>query len=328
MNLRLRQLTALAYATLLEGMQQPAALLLMLSCVVLTVLTPVFQFHTLSEEGRLARDSGLAFMLVFGLALAATSASGGLTAEIERGTAAAALSKPVPRALFLVSKFLGVMGLLLIFWLAGLAVTLLAERASEHFVESGEDIGRQSDNFTATLSLLASAGALAIGGLLNYRRRVRFGVAAFLGVPIALGVVLLVCGCYNRFGRLVWYRPDLNPRVLAAAVLVLLALALFAALATALATRLSSGPTLALCALVLGFGLTGDFWLSHAAPLSSRGLLGGLVPNILQFWMCDALADGGCIPWRYVVHAAAYAATWCALTLSVGALALRTRDLG
>lgn len=327
MALRLRQLAALAYATLLEGMQQPAALLLLLACTLLTGLTPVFQFHSLGEEGRLARDSGLAYMLVFGLVLAATAASGTLTAEIERGTAAAALSKPVPRSLFLVAKFLGVLGLVSILWATSLGATLLAERASEHFVLTNEETGAQADHLISAFALLGPVAALAVAGILNYFRRARFGVAAFLGIPLALATALLLAGCYNRFDHLVWYHPDLNLRVMAAAVLILLALALLTALATALATRLRSGSTLVLCALVLGLGLTGDLWTGHAA-WSWRGLLGGLLPNLQNFWMCDALADGGRIPWHYVGSAAVYAAVWSALALGAGMLALRNRDMG
>lgn len=328
MIIRMRQIIAVARATLLEGMQQPAALLLMLACVVLTGLTPIFQFHTLGEEGRMARDSGLAFMLVFGLVLAATAASSTLTAEIESGTAAAALSKPVPRALFLVAKFLGVFGLVTILWVAALAATLLAERASPHFVVLEDDVGSQRDVITTWTSLLAPVVALALAGLLNYLRRARFGVAAFFGVPLSLCVALALAGFYNRFSHFGGYQLDLNLHVPAAAVLELLALAMFAALAIALATRLRSGATLVVCAALLMFGLTGDLWLGAAPALSWRGLLGGLAPNIQHFWLCDALADGGRISWQYVGEAAAYAITWCALVLGFGTLALRQRDLG
>jgi len=329
MPLLFRQIRALAYATLLEGMQQPAALLLLLACVILTGLTPVFQFHSLGEEGRLARDSGLACMLVFGLILAATTASSSLSSEIERGTAAATLSKPVPRALFLVAKYCGVLALVFILWSASLAATLLAERASEHFVAmGGNEIGNRADRLTTVLALFGPVAALAIAGILNYRRQARFGVAAFLGIPLALFAVLLACGCYNRFGRLVWYHPELNLRVPAAAVLILLALAMLAALAAALATRLRSGPTLALCGLILAFGLTGDLWAGHAPVWSWRGLLGGLAPNLQHFWLCDALADEGWIPWHYVGGAALYACAWSALALGAGVLALRNRDMG
>ncbi len=328
MPLPIRQWCALAYATLLEGMQQPAALLLLLSCVVLTGLTPVFQFHSLGEEGRLARDSGLAFLLVFGLVLAATSASSSLSAEIERGTASATLCKPVPRPLFLLAKYGGVMGLVTIFWGSMLMATLLAERASEHFVMVGDDAGSRSDWLTMTLAVLAPVVALGVAGVLNFWRRARFGVAAFLGIPLSLLAVLLACGCYTRFGHLTWYQLDLNGRVPAVAVLIWLALAMLAALASALATRLRSGPTLAVCLLLLAGGLTGDLWAGQAAFWSWRGILGGLAPNWQHFWLCDALTDNGRIPWRYVADAALYAGAWSALALGGGCLALRNRDLG
>lgn len=326
--LRLRQTAALCRATFLESLQQPATLLLTLTCVVLIALVPVFQFHTLSEEGRLARDSGLAFMLVFGLVLAATAASATVAGEIASGTAAVALSKPLPRPLFLLGKFSGVLALLALFWIAALAATLLAERASEHFVADAEEGGSQADNITSALALLAPVAALAWAGFLSFRRRARFAVAAGMGIPASLVLVTLLCGCYTRFGHWTWYHPDLNPRVPAAGLLVLLALVLFAALATALATRLAAGPTLALCALALALGLAGDLLIGGAPAWSARGWLAALAPNISSFWLCDALADGGSIPARYLASAAAYACAWCALALGCGMLAFRRRDLG
>ena len=328
MHLLFRQLRALAYATLLEGMQQPAALLLLLACVILTGLTPIFQFHSLGEEGRLARDSGLAYMLVFGLILAATAASSSLASEIDRGTAAATLSKPVPRALFLTAKYCGVLALVAILWCASLIATLLAERASEHSATLGNIVAERADHLTTVLSLFGPVAALAIAGILNYRRHARFGVAAFLGVPLSLLAVLLGCGCYTRFGKLTWFHPDLNLRLVAAAALILLALAMLAALATALATRLRSGPTLAICTLILACGLTGDLWAGHAAYLSWRGLLSGLAPNLQHFWLCDALTDNGWIPWHYVGAATLYAISWTILALGAGILSLRNRDMG
>ena len=75
-------------------------------------------------------------------------------------------------------------------------------------------------------------------------------------------------------------------------------------------------------------GLTGDTFATHAAPLSLRGLVAGLMPDIQHFWMCDALANNGRIAWSYVASALSYAATSCTLFLTAGCLAFKERDLG
>lgn len=347
-----RQVLAIAGATVVEAIQQPVAFLILLSAVLTTLLVPVFQFHRFSEDGRLARDSGLSCMLVFGLVLAAGTAGRSVADEIARGTAAAAIGKPVSRVTFVLSKWLGVFGVVAVFWSGVLAATLAAERSSAHAVATESFTGAATDPVTLVLSLSGVAVALAVAAARQFFWRRRFGVSAFLAVTVSQIAVVAVTGFYNRFGQLYplhgeaactgcadglahgvggWlaYHPELNLRVVAAAVLVLLALAVFAALATALATRLQTGAALAVCALVLILGLAGDSFFSVAGSVFSlRGLVAGVLPDVQHFWLCDALAHGGRVAWSYVAEAGAYALTCCALFLTAGCLAFRERDLG
>jgi len=347
MALALRQLCAIALATWVEAIQQPVALLVQLTAVVMTLLVPVFQLHRFGEEGRLARDSGLSCMLVFGLVLAAGTAGRSVADEIARGTASAAIGKPVARATFLCAKWLGVFGVVAVFWSAVLAATLLSERCSAHFVVQEDFAGYATDPRTLALSLAGVAVGLLVAAARHFFWRRRFGVTAFLGVALSQILVSVLSGFYNRFGQffaargesacgcggehlhaLLDWHPGLNGRVVAAAVLVLLALAVFAALATALATRLQTGAALAVCALALLLGLAGDTFAVNASVLSARGVAAGLLPDVQHFWMCDALANGGRIAWSYVGAVSAYAVTCCAIFLTAGCLSFRGRDLG
>lgn len=345
-----KQILAIAGTTFTEAIQQPVAFLIQLTAVLTTLLVPVFQFHRFSEDGRLARDSGLSCMLVFGLVLAASTAGRSVADEIAGGTAAAAIGKPVSRTTFVLAKWLGVLGVVAVFWCAALAATLLAERSSAHFVVQEQFSGYATDPATLALSLAGVALALAVAAGGHFFRRRRFGVSAFLGVAFSLVFVTGLSGFYNRFGQLfplhaedacdcgerhahgvgglALYHPDLNLRVVAAAVLVLLALAVFAALATALATRLQAGAALSICAGVLLLGLAGDSFAVGASALSLRGLVAGVLPDAQHFWLCDALAHGGRIAWAYVAEAALYALTCCGIFLAAGCLAFQDRDLG
>jgi len=347
MKRTLQQIFAIAKATVLESVQPPIAFLILTAGVVSVLLVPVFQFHRFSEDGRLARDSGLSCMLVFGLVLAVTTAGNAVAAEIRRGTAAAIIGKPVSRTVFIVSKWLGICGVLLIFWLGITAATLLAERGSSHFVmpDVSEHThsdncgccspGHVSDTLTLTLAMCGVGLAMLFAALRQYVGRRRFGVSAFIGITVSQLCMVGLCGCYSRHGRLRLlqkgvpsYVSELDWRILAAALLVLFALMLFAALATALATRLQTGPTLAICVLMLFIGLAGDAFTLNASPLSWRGLLAGLMPDIQHFWMCDALSHGGRIAWSYLADAAVYALSCCAMFLTAGCVAFRLRDLG
>jgi ABC-type transport system involved in multi-copper enzyme maturation permease subunit len=349
-RLALKQTAAIARATLVEAIQQPVAFLILLSAVAMTLLVPVFQFHRFGEDGRLARDSGLSCMLVFGLVLAAGTAGRSVAGEIARGTAAAALGKPVRRVTFLLAKWLGVSAVVALFWLGVLSAALLAERGSAHFVALENFSGYASDVISLALGFAGIVAALLAAAARHYFGRRRFGVSAFVGVTLSQVLVVALSGFYNRFGQLyplhgeaachgcgadhahaagwVLYHPELNLRVIPVALLVLFALVVFAALATALATRLPAGTTFAVCAGVLLLGLAGDSLLVGAPFVSVRGLASGVLPDVQNFWMCDAVARGGCIAWGYVAEAGAYALTCCAFFLTTGYLAFRERDLG
>ncbi|MDD2599416.1 MAG: hypothetical protein PHO37_09340 [Kiritimatiellae bacterium] len=343
------QIHAIARTTVREAIQEPVAFLLLLTAVVTTVMIPLFQFNRFSEEGRLARDGGLSSMLIFGLVLAAGTAGRAVAGEIESGTAAAVVGKPVARATFVVAKALGIFQVVLIFWCGQLAAILIAERISAHFVITDNFAGYVTDRFTLIFSAGALLLTLLISTLAHFIRRKGFGAIAFPGIALSQVVVVLASGFYNRMGQPYYvfaqaacdcgdaahhaaggiiYSPELNLRIIPAAILILFVLAIIVALATALATRLQSGAAMALCALVLIFGLAGDVLTVNAALFSPRGVLAGVLPDIQHFWLCDALARGGKIATAYLFEAGLYALTCCVLFLTAGCMAFKNRDLG
>ncbi|MEI6644805.1 MAG: hypothetical protein WCP12_02065 [bacterium] len=344
----IQQSLAIARTTVVESIQQPVAFLIFASGVLSTLLVPVFQFHHFSEDGRLARDSGFSTLMVFGLALAVTTAGRAVAVEITRGTAAAIIGKPVARALFVFSKWLGVCGVILLFWLGMTAATLLAERGSAHLVvselcthvqhgpdDSCETTGYVMDSVTLTLGICGVLIALFFSAFQQYAKRRRFGVSAFVGIAVSQLAVVALCGFYDRLGHLRWvmknaptYVSDLDWRIISVAMLVLFSLLIFAALATALATRLQTGATLAVCVLVLLIGLAGDLFAGNASLFSMPGILAGILPDIQHFWMCDALAQGGRLSWFYVSEAGLYALGCCTVFITAGCLSFTNRDLG
>ncbi len=345
-----KQALAISRTTSREAMQEPVAFLLFVTAVVITVLVPVFQFNRFSEEGRLARDSGLSTMLVLGLVLAAGVAGRAVAGEIESGTAAAILGKPVSRVTFLLSKALGVFWVITIFWIGVLSATLIAERVSARFVVTPNFTGHVTDRITLLLSLGCVVLTLLTAAALHFFKHRSFGLTVFTGMALSQALVVLISGFYSRTGRTYYvfgevgcgcgdphhhealqrivYDPDLNFRVIPAALLILFALAIFVSLAAALATRLQSGAVLVVCAFFLIVGLSGDVFALSENLLSWKVLPAGLLPDIQHFWLCDALAGEGRIALRYVLRAALYAATCCAVFLTTGCIAFQNRDLG
>ena len=316
-----------AVSTAIEGLQQPVVMMLALACFVLVALQPVVQMHTFGEPGRLARDCGMGFLLVFGILVAAFTAGSTLAAEIRDGTAATALAKPVSRAAFLVGKFLGSCVVAAAFAWCQTWATLLAARTAEAYVETASTAGFRRDALCALLSLAVPALSLGLAALVSARTRRRFGLwfFAFLAALPPLAAALL--GLFARDGSWLGFAawsPGLDARLVPLAVQLLLLVAVFCAIATALTTRLPTGPAVALSFLVLLLGFLAD---GAAAGGPAGKLLYALVPDAQHFWTADALARGGTIPASHTLRAALYAASYCAAVLALGCVSFRKKDL-
>ena len=313
----LRQITAIARTTALEGLQQPIAVLLFLTLVVLAALFPLIQLFTFGEEGRLARDSGLALMLTHGLLLVTFTAGFTLADELRRGTAATVLTKPVSRLTFLLGKYCGVLTVVALFCLSATLATLMAERTAEHAIETQKYIGTMTDRPLGLGIFIGTGIALAVAALLNFLRRIRFSLAAVIGILIAQLTVFALSGFILRTGEIVHgYSLQMDLRIIPAAALIFLLLALYAACATAFSTRLTTGQTLLLCAALLFLG-----FIPHTALIP-------FIPSVRFFWATDALSNGGTISPGTLGMTTLYAAAIGALYLSLGYRLLKHRDLG
>lgn len=240
MKRSLLQIATIARFSALEHLGTPVILLLTLAASVGTLVLPLFQFQRFSEDGRLARDCGLATTFLFGLFLAV-----GCAAKIYRtltdGTAAIALTKPLTRGRWFCGQLCGSALVLLWFLTTMSAAILTAEACSPQY----HTTGAYADVASILRALLFPVGALVLGALNNRFRNGRFTLTAALCLPCLLWMTIALPN------HLHWGSLTLLPAIALFLVQVL-------ALASALATRLSPGIftsiTLFLTFLVLGFG--------------------------------------------------------------------------
>jgi hypothetical protein len=328
MMFRVTQFLTLTGLTALEAVRQPILVLLTASCIVATAIVPILTVYQFGEEGRLARDSGLAFQLVIGLLVATYAAGSALTREIRDGTASVVLSKPVGRDLFFLSKFAGISVVILAFSVCAAIATLLAERVAEKCVGAESAIRYVTDWRTGFCLLGVPFLAYLLAAIVNFRTRRPFQSVAFGLVLALLVLALLVSGLFDRDGRLASFDFRVEWRLLPASLLIAVALLLFAALALGLSTRLSTVPSLTLCGAVLILGLMADYWFGRSAHESTTALvLYRLVPNWQHFWMSDALGGGGRIPLEYVLRAGGYGLAYLAGLLLLGMASFRHTEM-
>ncbi|MBR3087369.1 MAG: hypothetical protein IKH04_13315 [Kiritimatiellae bacterium] len=318
-----RAMREVARTTATELSSQPVTMLLILSGILMTALIPLLHFHDFGEPGRLVRDGGLAYQLAIGTVVSVFAVSRSIHAELEDGTALAALAKPLPRPAFLAGKWLGVMSVAAKFWLATLAMTIVAARISPRFTDlGGEGVVYVADSTAQALALMVPAASLIAAGILDNRRRARFclaGISLMLRLSLALLAVTLL---FDRQWRFAPSFANADLAIATASVPILFAIAAISAIAAALSVRLPAAAVMTAAVGIVAAGLSWDA-LTAFSPL----LEFVPVPNIQSFWLADELSRNGAIGPAYLALSFLHAAAISAFALAGGSAALRGRDL-
>lgn len=279
----------------------------------------------LAGDTKMLKDLQLSTLLLSGLFLAAFSAAGILSREIENKTVLTVVSKPVPRPIFLFGKFTGLLGAMaLAFYLCAI-VFLLTIR---HKV-----MERASDQFDLPV-IISGVGALVISILVaafcNYFYGMHFGTTVttlllFL-LTIALAIVALIDpkGQMQRFGQ-----DFIDGQLVGAAALVFAMIMVLTAAAVAVSTRCGQVMTLVVCGLVLTIGLTSDSLFGQYRETSKLAQVSYWIsPNLAFLWVSDALTQGSHITFRYVSTAFGYAMLLVTAWLLIGVALFQKREVG
>jgi ABC-type transport system involved in multi-copper enzyme maturation permease subunit len=108
---------AIALTTAKEAMSQPLFYLVLGLGAFLLIAFIVIPYNTFGEDVKMLKDSGLTLIMVLAMIIAVWSASVSVSEEVEGRTALTVLSKPVHRWQFLLGKFLGVLGPVLVLFI-------------------------------------------------------------------------------------------------------------------------------------------------------------------------------------------------------------------
>lgn len=315
---------ALAGNSFLECLRQPVYVVLLLLAMIALGLNAALAGYTFEDDTKLMIDLGLSTLFLTGLMLAAFAASSVLTREIENKTVLTVVTKPVPRPLVIMGKYLGVAGaVVMAFWILS-AVFMLTVRHKVMMTARDE-----FDGPVVVFGFLAFFGSLLTAGALNYLYRQTF--TSNFAVMLAMGMTLAIAAT-SLFDR-EWHSQspvvEWRPQLVMALVLVLEAVLVLTTVAIAASTRLSQILTLLVCLGTFLIGLVSEYFLGTAAGKSSLAVpLYVLLPNMQYFWQADALSHGSAITWNHVGTVSAYAALMIAAGLSLAVILFQKRDLG
>lgn len=108
------KLLAIAKSAYKEATRQPIFYILVIISGVLIYLSQFMVFFSFGEEAKMIKDMGLATVTICGILLALFSSSTVIAQEIEKQTAITILTKPLSRHQFILGKFLGISGSILL----------------------------------------------------------------------------------------------------------------------------------------------------------------------------------------------------------------------
>ncbi len=300
----MRRFWALARSATLEALAEPLSAILFFVALLAVYLLPVFHLHQFGDPARLPRECGFSALLVFGLVFATSAVVHAIGRELESGTAAAALARPVPRPLFFCAKAAGVFGAFALFLLAIAGALLLSVVTAQ----MGRVLVRDDALFWGP-GIVAGVGgtmlAYVLAALGNWILRTRFCVGACLLMTVAQPLALLSVLPLNK--------APVQWNILPALGVLALGCMVFVAMAGALAVRLKP-------AAIAAF-LTVAVLLSFFYPLPA------FIPDLNRFWLVDAFSAGGSVPTDDLCAAAGAGLLLVAFWLAVGSLLLARREI-
>lgn len=323
-----QRIYTVALNTFVETMRQPLYGVILLATTILLVLNVSLAGFTLDDDDKLLYDLGLSTLLLSGLFLAAFSAAGVLSREIENKTVLTVISKPVSRPVFILGKFAGLLGALLVAYYLSTLVFILSIR---HGVM--ENTTDPWDAPVLTLGLGSVFIAFVVGAARNYFRGSDFSTTVIAVLVPLLTVAVGLVGIFDEhWERIPFASNFVGGQIVIAAYLVMLAVMITAAVALAASTRFGQLMTLTICVVVLGVGIIADHAFGqHAESSLAAAIAYRCVPNIGPFWIIDGLQAGTvqtAVGPAYVVYVTGYAALLTTGILALAVFAFQKREVG
>lgn len=322
------KLYSIAANAFLETIRQPIYGVILITTALLFMLNVSLAAFTMEDDNKLLLDLGLSTLLLGGLFLSAFSAAGILSREIDNKTVLTVISKPIGRPVFILGKFAGLAGALLVAYYLMSLVFLLTVRHG--VLQSTSD---PWDGPVLVLGFGSVFAALVVGAWCNYFYNKNFSTTAVATLVPLLTVSVLVIGKFDEHWDVIPFGSNyIGGQVIIAAYLVMLAVLLTASVALAASTRFGPTMTLVICTGFLVLGVITDYAFGqHAQDSRLASLAYHVIPNFGPFWIIDGITTGSpetTATFKYVVLTTAYALLLTTGVLGIAVAAFQKREVG
>jgi ABC-2 type transport system permease protein len=318
------KLITIARNTFVETLRQPVYAVIIGTAMLLFLVSPSLSMYTMDDDNKLLRELGLSTLFLASLFIAIFSASGAVAVELENKTILTVLTKPVPRPIFVVAKFLGVIAAV---GLAHYLCTVGLLMAIRHGVlETASD--------THDWTVIGAAGTVVaatflLSAFFNFTYDWKF-TSTTVVVAALLGTCALVFLAFiDRDWKFNPAKNGIHTLDVYGSILLFLAAVIIAALAVAISVRFNIVVTLSACIGVFLLGLVSDYVFGRFADTHLWAQAGRfLVPNLQVFWISDAIYEGAAVPFKYVLISASYALCYTGAILALAIALFQRRQVG
>jgi ABC-2 type transport system permease protein len=320
----MNKLITIAKNTFVETLRQPVYAVIVATALLLLVVSPSLSMYTMDDDNKLLREIGLSTLFLTSLFIAIFSASGAVSVEMENKTILTVLTKPVQRPIFLLAKFVGVVGAVA---LGHYLCTVALLMTIRHGV-----LSTASDTHDWTV-IGSAAAALTVTVLLsaffNYAYDWKFTSTAVVLSAILATFVLVFLALIDRDWQFNPAKNSINRLDVYGSILLFLAALIIAALAVTISARFNMVVTLSACIGVFLLGLISDYVFGRFAGTYLWARIGRcLVPNLQVFWISDAIYEGSTVPLKYILITASYAVCYTAGILALAVALFQRRQVG
>lgn len=320
----MKKLLTIAQNTLTECLRQPIYAVILIAAIILYAMSPGLTMYTMDDDNMLLREICLSTLFLTCLFIAAFSASGVITDELEHKTITTVLSKPVSRPVFILAKFLGVAAAVTIAHF--ICTTALLMSIRHGVLETAGDTHDWTVIASGSLTILLT---VVLSCFFSFSYGWRFTSTSVVLLTLFCPLNLLFLAFFDRNWT---FNPAENHIAIFdiyASVLLLLAALIIVALAVAFSSRFNVVVTLSACVGIFLLGLVSDWALGRYADTNTLARLGYyLVPNLQVFWISDAIYSEKTVPLHYLGTAATYTASYCAAILAFAVAAFQRRQVG
>lgn len=269
----------IARTTFVECIRQPIYFLMIIIATGLLVLTTAAAGFSMgytesgevSGDNKLLLDLGLATVFAVSVLLAGFVATSAISREIENKTVLTVVSKPVPRAVLIAGKWMGVTGAMLVATSTMLIVLLMAIRHG--VLTAVSDPIDQPILIFGVVAILLSTG-LGVWGSYFYGWSFP-GVTAMAMLPLLLLAYVMALTQKKGWGwqESIWV--TFTPQVFLACVALLICVPVLTAIAVAFSSRLGQVMTIVVCFGIFVLGLL------STSVLGSRALTNEPIGEVL-----------------------------------------------